>query len=148
MLFDIQEVGERGEHAKFEMEKFLDRLKRIGLIKYDSSLDDVLTLASEDLMERRLQTQVQKQGLANSAKHARQLVVHGHVAVAGRKSNRFKLRSPISEQALVGYYVGSRSAKLTVPRSKRATERDIDHGRAKVGESPISLHHLIIRLSP
>ena len=25
LLFDIQEVGERGEHAKFEMEKFLDR---------------------------------------------------------------------------------------------------------------------------
>jgi small subunit ribosomal protein S4 len=107
LLFDIQEVGERGEHAKFETEKFLDRLKRIGLIKYDSSLDDVLTLASEDLMERRLQTQVQKQGLANSAKHARQLVVHGHIAVAGRRVTVPSYVLPTGEQELIGYYVGS-----------------------------------------
>ena len=67
----------------------------------------MLTLASEDLMERRLQTQVQKQGLANSAKHARQLVVHGHIAVAGRRVTVPSYVLPISEQALVGYYVGS-----------------------------------------
>jgi small subunit ribosomal protein S4 len=107
LLFDIQEVGERGEHAKFESEKFLDRLRRIGLIKYDSSLDDVLTLGTEDLMERRLQTQVQKQGLANSARHARQLIVHGHIAVAGRRVTIPSYILPTSEQELVGYYEGS-----------------------------------------
>ena len=107
LLFDIQEVGERGEHAKFESEKFLDRLRRIGLIKYDSSLDDVLTLGTEDLMERRLQTQVQKQGLANSARQARQLIVHGHIAVAGRRVTIPSYILPTSEQELVGYYEGS-----------------------------------------
>jgi len=107
LLFDIQEVGERGEHAKFETQRFLDRLKRVGLIKYDSTLDDVLTLASEDLMDRRLQTQVYKQGLANSAKHARQLIVHGHIAVAGRRVTVPSYVLPTSEQALIGYYVGS-----------------------------------------
>jgi small subunit ribosomal protein S4 len=107
LLFDIQEVGERGEHAKFETEKFLDRLKRIGLIKEDSSLDDVLTLATEDLIDRRLQTQVLKQGFANSAKHARQLIVHGHIAVAGRRVTvpSYVLRT--SEQELIGFYDGS-----------------------------------------
>ena len=107
LLIDIQEVGERGEHAKFETQRFLDRLKRVGLIKYDSSLDDVLTLASEDLMDRRLQTQVYKQGLANSAKHARQLIVHGHIAVAGRRVTVPSYVLPTSEQGLIGYYVGS-----------------------------------------
>jgi len=107
LLFDVQEVGERGEHAKFETQRFLDRLKRIGLIKHDSSLDDVLTLASEDLLERRLQTQVHKQGLANSAKHARQLIVHGHIAVAGRRVTIPSYVLPTSEQPLIGYYVGS-----------------------------------------
>ena len=107
LLFDVQEVGERGEHAKFETEKFLDRLKRVGLIKSESSLDDVLTLTSEDLIERRLQTQVHKQGLANSAKQARQLIVHGHIAVAGRRVTVPSYIVPISEQALIGYYVGS-----------------------------------------
>jgi small subunit ribosomal protein S4 len=107
LLFDIQEVGERGEHAKFETEKFLDRLRRIGLIKYDSSLDDVLTLATEDLMARRLQTQVHKQGFANSARHARQLVVHGHIAIAGRRVTVPSYIVPTGEQELVGYYDGS-----------------------------------------
>ncbi|HYA32475.1 MAG TPA: 30S ribosomal protein S4 [Candidatus Bathyarchaeia archaeon] len=107
LLFDVQEVGERGEHAKFETQKFLDRLKRVGLIKSDSSLDDVLTLANEDLIERRLQTHVHKQGLANSAKHARQLIVHGHIAVAGRRVTVPSYVVPTGEQALIGYYVGS-----------------------------------------
>jgi small subunit ribosomal protein S4 len=107
LLFDIQEVGERGEHAKFETEKFLNRLKRTGLINEDSSLDDVLTLATEDLMERRLQTQVFKQGFANSAKQARQLIVHGHIAVAGRRVTVPSYVLPTREQDLIGFYEGS-----------------------------------------
>lgn len=107
LLFDIQEVGDRGEHAKFESEKFLNRLKRVGLIKYDSTLDDVLTLGIEDLMERRLQTQVLEHGLANSTKHARQLIVHGHIAVDGRRITVPSYTLPTSEQELIGYYEGS-----------------------------------------
>jgi small subunit ribosomal protein S4 len=107
LLFDIQEVGERGEHAKFETEKFLGRLKRLGLIKSDSSLDSVLTLGIEDLMGRRLQTQVQKQGLANSAKHARQLIVHGHIAVDGRRVTIPGYILPSAEQNLIEHYEGS-----------------------------------------
>jgi small subunit ribosomal protein S4 len=107
LLFDIQEVGERGEHAKFETEKFLGRLKRLGLIKSDSSLDSVLTLGIEDLMDRRLQTQVQKQGLGNSAKHARQLIVHGHIAVGGRRVTVPGYILPSAEQDSIEHYEGS-----------------------------------------
>jgi small subunit ribosomal protein S4 len=107
LLFDIQEVGERGEHAKFETEKFLGRLKRLGLVKSDSSLDDVLTLGIEDLMDRRLQTQVQKQGLANSPRHARQLIVHGHIAVDGRRLTVPGYILPSAEQDLIEQYEGS-----------------------------------------
>ena len=122
LLFDIQEVGERGEHAKFESEKFLDRLRRIGLIKYDSSLDDVLTLGTEDLMERRLQTQVQKQGLANSARHSRQLIVHGHIAVAGRRVTIPSYILPTSEQELVGYYEGSPQQQASDSEKKASND--------------------------
>ncbi|HYB59001.1 MAG TPA: 30S ribosomal protein S4 [Candidatus Acidoferrales bacterium] len=107
LLFDIQEVGERGEHAKFETEKFLGRLKRLGLMKSDSSLDSVLTLGIEDLMDRRLQTQVQKQGLANSVRHARQLIVHGHIAVDGRRVTVPSYILLSAEQDLIEHYEGS-----------------------------------------
>ncbi len=107
LLFDIQEVGERGEHAKYESEKFLNRLKRVGLIVYDSTLDDILTLGIENLMDRRLQTQVRSHGFANSMRHARQLIVHGHIAVNGRRVTIPSYVLPTSEQELITFYEGS-----------------------------------------
>lgn len=65
----------------------IEKLKRMGLLKEGSALDDVLALTVENILERRLQTVVHRKGLANSLKHARQLVVHGHVKISGRKVN-------------------------------------------------------------
>jgi small subunit ribosomal protein S4 len=71
-----------------EKEKVLiEKLKKIGVLKEGSALDDVLALTVEDILERRLQTIVYRRGLANSIKHARQLIVHGHVKINGRKIN-------------------------------------------------------------
>jgi small subunit ribosomal protein S4 len=69
-----------------EKEKVLmEKLKKMGLLKEDSALDDVLALTVENILERRLQTIVYRKGLANSPKHARQLIVHGHVRINGKK---------------------------------------------------------------
>jgi small subunit ribosomal protein S4 len=71
-----------------EKEKVLiEKLKKIGVLKEGSKLDDVLALTIQDILERRLQTMVYRKGLANSIKHARQLIVHGHVKINGRKVN-------------------------------------------------------------
>jgi len=71
-----------------EKEKILiDKLKKIGVLKEGATLDDVLALTVEDILERRLQTIVYRKGLANSVKHARQLIVHGHVKINGKKIN-------------------------------------------------------------
>ncbi|OYT41525.1 MAG: 30S ribosomal protein S4 [Candidatus Aenigmarchaeota archaeon ex4484_224] len=51
----------------------------------NSTLDDVLGLTVRDILERRLQTIVYRKGLANTPKHARQLIVHGHVYINGRR---------------------------------------------------------------
>ncbi|EHP68549.1 MAG: 30S ribosomal protein S4 [Metallosphaera yellowstonensis] len=66
--------------------QLLTRLYRIGLLKSENAtIDDVLGLREEDLLERRLQTVVFKKGLARTIYQARQLIVHGHIAVGGRK---------------------------------------------------------------
>jgi small subunit ribosomal protein S4 len=65
--------------------QLLGRLNRLSLLKSESRLDDVLGLTMRDILERRLQTQVLRQGLAKSVYHARQLVVHGHIALDGRR---------------------------------------------------------------
>ena len=67
-----------------EKEKVLiQKLAKLGLLKPGATLDDVLSLTVEDVLERRLQTIVFKKGFANTIKQARQLIVHGHVYVNG-----------------------------------------------------------------
>jgi len=59
--------------------QLLGRLSRLALINENSQLDDILNLTIRDVLERRLQTQVLRQGLAKTMHHARQLIVHGHI---------------------------------------------------------------------
>ena len=59
-------------------------LNRVGLVNEDATLDDVLNLKVEDLLERRLQTSVMKKGGIKSPHQARQIVVHGHVSINNR----------------------------------------------------------------
>ena len=59
-------------------------LSRIGLVKENSTLDDVLNLKVTDLLARRLQTVVQKKANIKSPYLARQAVVHGHVMIGDR----------------------------------------------------------------
>jgi small subunit ribosomal protein S4 len=69
-----------------EKEKILiKKLIKIGLLQEGATLDDVLGLTLENLLERRLQTIIYKMGLANSIKQARQFITHGHVKIGNRK---------------------------------------------------------------
>jgi small subunit ribosomal protein S4 len=67
--------------------QLLGFLNRLGLINGSATLDDVLNLKIEDLLERRLQTIVMKKGGTKSPHQARQIVVHGHVSLGGRVVN-------------------------------------------------------------
>jgi small subunit ribosomal protein S4 len=67
--------------------QLLSFLNRLGLVNESATLDDVLNLKIEDLLERRLQTIVMRKGGFKSAHLARQIVVHGHVYVGDRIIN-------------------------------------------------------------
>ena len=64
----------------------LSFLNRLGLAN-TSSLDDILNLKIEDILERRLQTIVMRKMSIKSPFQARQVVVHGHVSVGNQKVN-------------------------------------------------------------
>ena len=69
-----------------EMEKTLiGKLIRLGVLKNGATLDDVLELTVENILDRRLQTILFRKGLSNTVKHARQLIVHGHVRIGNKK---------------------------------------------------------------
>jgi small subunit ribosomal protein S4 len=67
--------------------KLLNYLSRFGLVSNNSTLDDILNLKIEDILERRLQTMVMKRSNLKSPYQARQIVVHGHVSIGNRKIN-------------------------------------------------------------
>ena len=75
-------AAERNEAMEKQL---IEKLKRMGIMENGNSLDDVLSLTVEDILKRKLQTVVYQKGLARTPKHARQLIVHGHVFIEGRK---------------------------------------------------------------
>lgn len=88
-----------------ENEKILlDKLFRIGLIGKDADLDDVLALTIEKILDRRLQTLVLKKGMCSTMKQARQYIVHGHVAVDGRKVRWPSTIIPLSDENKITFY--------------------------------------------
>jgi small subunit ribosomal protein S4 len=80
----ILAILETEKREKVEKE-LLSRLARLGLLPKEAILDDALSLTTEDLLKRRLQTIVFRQGFAKSLHHARQLLAHGHIALRGQK---------------------------------------------------------------
>merc|ERR1719483_297591 len=73
---------EKDQKRLFEGNALLRRLVRIGVLdETKMKLDFVLGLKIEDFLERRLQTQVFKLGLAKSIHHARVLIRQRHIRV-------------------------------------------------------------------
>lgn len=75
------------EARQVQETKLLNYLHKLGLVKESATLDDVLNLKLEDILERRLQTIVMKKGVSKSPQQSRQLVVHGHVSIGERVIN-------------------------------------------------------------
>lgn len=65
-------------------EKLFNRLLKYGLIKENASIDDILDLTKEAILDRRLQTIVLKKGLAKTPREARQLIVHRKIRINQR----------------------------------------------------------------
>ncbi|HDO20468.1 MAG TPA: 30S ribosomal protein S4 [Candidatus Bathyarchaeota archaeon] len=73
------------EELALRERQLIGRLASMGILPEEASLDDVLDLKVEDMLNRRLQTIVFRKGLARSIHEARQLIVHGHISINGRR---------------------------------------------------------------
>jgi len=73
--------------AKKEGEELLNKLVKLNLIKPGAKLENILDLNLKDMLNRRFQTQVFKQGLARSMKQARQFITHRHICIDDKKVN-------------------------------------------------------------
>ena len=94
-------------HGKREMEGLLASLNNKGLIASDAILDDILSLGTEDILNRRLQAQVYYKGLATTMKQARQLVNHGLICVGEQKVTIPSYPVSRDEEELIKYHPSS-----------------------------------------
>ncbi len=79
----------------------LNRLYKLGLVSQDATVDDLLGLTVEDLLNRRLQTIVYRLGLAKTLHQARQFIVHRHVRIGGQIVSRPGYLVKRDEEALI-----------------------------------------------
>lgn len=73
------------DERALQEKELVDKLVRTGVLMAEPSLDHVLDLTLDNILDRRLQTLIFKKGLACSMYHSRQLVTHGHIALDGAR---------------------------------------------------------------
>ncbi len=84
------------------------RLFKMGLLESEAgTVDEILGLTVEDLLQRRLQTIVYRKGFARSIHEARQLIAHGHIAIAGRRVTAPGYLVSREEESLIDIAPGS-----------------------------------------
>jgi len=112
----------------FEGNALIRRLVRIGVLdETRMRLDYVLALKIEDFLERRLQTQVFKAGLAKSIHHARVLIRQRHIRVGRQIVNvpSFVVRLDSQKHidfALTSPFGGGRAGRVKRKRAAAASK--------------------------
>lgn len=96
--------GELKGHAKVEADQILGRLIRYGILKPGADVDDILGLKPENILERRLQTQVLRLGLARTVRQSRQFITHGHIAINGRRATIPSMLITRDDEMNIAYY--------------------------------------------
>ncbi|KAI9229222.1 MAG: ribosomal protein S9-like protein [Piptocephalis tieghemiana] len=123
---DLLTLDPKDPRRLFEGNALIRRLIRIGVLdETKAKLDYVLGLKIEDFLERRLQTQVFKLGLAKSVHHARVLIRQKHIRVGKQVVNvpSFIVRLESQKHidfALTSPYGGGRPGRVKRRRERHA----------------------------
>ena len=131
----IGKVDAAHAHWMKEKEDLLHSLIRRGILSEESTIDDILTLNVEDILNRRLQARVYAKGLASSMKQARQLVTHGQICIGDQKVTIPSYPVTRDEEELIRYHPRSklndenhviRQTILGVRESAEYAEEEVD----------------------
>lgn len=108
------------EQSKKESDQLLIHLSRLNILPHNSTLDDVLSLNTESILSRRLQTLTYLKGLANTPHQARQLISHGHIAIGDRRITVPSYIVIKDQESEIGYTIDSPLNDIMHPARPRA----------------------------
>lgn len=112
--------------AEKEKAQVLDKLFREGFLPQAASLDQILGLELKDILERRLQSQIVRKGLARTMKQARQFVTHRHVLVGNKEITSPSFLVSRADESVIAFKT----------RSPFVTEEHPERVRVTVVEAP------------
>lgn len=151
-------IALKTDQAAVEREHLFRRVKELGLVQGNVTYDSILSLNSDDVMNRRLQSIVVSKELARSPKQARQFITHEHIVVGDKVITSPSYLVTVAEESQVGFAVGSpffkedhperavakvdlaakKQAEAQPKEVKEAIDEDLDTGADLVIEEPAS----------
>lgn len=115
-------AARKDTQAEREQQQLFSRLRKYGLLKEQATLDDVLGLTLGDILERRLQTLVYKKHLARTVSQARQMIVHEHITIDGKKMTAPSYLVPTAEEVSIAFAAASQFVDADHPERAAAEE--------------------------
>jgi small subunit ribosomal protein S4 len=112
------------------------RLERYNISRSTGSLDDILSLNIDNVLERRLQTLVFRKSLAKTIVQARQLITHGHISMNGRRVTIPGMLVEQSEEDSIQYYENSVLTDELHPLRRAMVEHGNEQEPEQGEESP------------
>ncbi|CAN8002522.1 unnamed protein product [Ixodes hexagonus] len=133
---ELLTLDDKDQRRLFEgSNALLRRLVRVGVLEENKmKLDYVLGLRIEDFLERRLQTQVFKHGLAKSIHHARVLIRQRHIRVRKQVVNVPSFVVRLDSEKHIDFSLKSPFGGGRAGRVKRKNMRKAQGGTAQEEE--------------
>lgn len=132
---ELLTLDEKDPRRLFQGNALLRRLVRIGVLDESRmKLDYVLGLRIEDFLERRLQTQVFKHGLAKSIHHARVLIRQRHIRVRKQVVNVPSFVVRLDSEKHIDFSLNSPFGGGRPGRVKRKNMRRVASGEGAGGD--------------
>src|SRR3989344_4015682 len=118
--------------------ELIKSLNKYGMLPLDAKLDDVLGLNLENILEKRLQTVVWRKDLAKTVMQARQFIVHGHIAICGKKIDAPGYLVKADDADNIGYYKGPLELEPPKPDKKADMKKAFDEvAMPEAGEAAV-----------
>ena len=130
-------LGMTAEKRVTREKELLGSVRKIGLLKGEGTVDDVLGLSLEEILERRLQTLVWRKNLAKTINQARQFITHGHISINGKKVTVPGYLVSPEEEGRLDYYGEPPELEPPQPEKKANLKAEFEAaagGAAEAGE--------------